>query len=126
LDLSTQCVSWQSVAHALPSQPPHHPHLCSAPAAHSGLRALQGRAALRQLLSFVKAARDNLDWGPGGAPPLLVKVAPDLGEGDKADIAAVVLDTGVDGLVVSNTTITRPGAGVECQLSVLAEGAHKR
>jgi hypothetical protein len=77
-----------------------------------GLRALQGRAALRELVLFVKTARDNLDWGPGGPPPLLVKVAPDLSDADKADVAAVVLGTGVDGLVVSNTTISRPGACV--------------
>jgi dihydroorotate dehydrogenase len=75
----------------------------------SGLRSLQGRKQLHDLVSFVKTARDNLDWGPAGPPPLLVKVAPDLTDSDKADIAAVVLDTGVDGLVVSNTTISRPG-----------------
>lgn len=74
-----------------------------------GLRALQGRKQLQELVSFVKTARDNLDWGPSGPPPLLVKVAPDLTDADKADIAAVVMDTGVDGLVVSNTTISRPG-----------------
>jgi len=77
-----------------------------------GLRALQGRKQLQELVRFVKTARDNLDWGPSGPPPLLVKVAPDLTDADKADIAAVVMDTGVDGLVVSNTTISRPGVFV--------------
>ena len=43
-----------------------------------------------------------------GPPPLLVKVAPDLTDVDKGDIAAVALKLGIDGLVVSNTTITRP------------------
>jgi dihydroorotate dehydrogenase len=75
----------------------------------AGLRSLQGRKQLQELVSFVKTARDNLDWGPSGPPPLLVKVAPDLTDADKVDIAAVILDTGVDGLVVSNTTISRPG-----------------
>jgi hypothetical protein len=75
----------------------------------AGLRSLQGRKQLHDLVSFVKTARDNLDWGPAGPPPLLVKVAPDLTDADKADIAAVILDTGVEGLVVSNTTISRPG-----------------
>ena len=78
----------------------------------SGLRALQGRKQLQELVSFVKTARDNLDWGPSGPPPLLVKVAPDLSDADKADVAAVVMDTGVDGLVVGNTTISRPGGCV--------------
>jgi dihydroorotate dehydrogenase len=65
---------------------------------------------------FVQAARDNLEWGQGGPPPLLVKIAPDLSEDDKADIAAVAAATRVDGLVVGNTTVTRPGGrggGVE-------------
>lgn len=78
-----------------------------------GLRSLQGRKQLKDLISFVKTARDNLDWGPSGPPPLLVKVAPDLTDADKADIAAVILDTGVDGLVVSNTTISRPAEVAE-------------
>ena len=49
---------------------------------------------------------------PQGPPPLLVKIAPDLSEVDKADIAAVIVAHGVDGLIVSNTTIQRPGAFV--------------
>jgi dihydroorotate dehydrogenase len=48
-------------------------------------------------------------WGPSGPPPLLIKVAPDLSEVDKRDIASVALSCGVDGLIVSNTTIQRPG-----------------
>ena len=54
-----------------------------------------------------------MQWGARGPPPLLIKVAPDLTDGDKADIAAVALKLGVDGLVVTNTTITRPGAVAE-------------
>lgn len=42
------------------------------------------------------------DPNPGG------QVAPDLTDADKADIAAVALRTGVDGLVVTNTTLARP------------------
>lgn len=41
-------------------------------------------------------------------PPLLVKIAPDLTDEDVLDIVAVARETGVDGLVVSNTTIARP------------------
>ena len=40
--------------------------------------------------------------------PLLIKIAPDLTEAEKADIAAVALRTGIDGLIVSNTTVARP------------------
>lgn len=74
-----------------------------------GLRALQGRKELEELVHNVKLTRDAMTWGPQGPPPLLVKVAPDLSEVDKRDIAAVVMKLGVDGLVVSNTTIQRPG-----------------
>ncbi len=67
-----------------------------------GLRALQGPEPLRDLLAAVRAVL------PADPPPLLLKVAPDLTDQDKADIAAVVRDAPVDGLIVSNTTIGRP------------------
>ncbi|HYE48984.1 MAG TPA: quinone-dependent dihydroorotate dehydrogenase [Azospirillaceae bacterium] len=67
-----------------------------------GLRALQGRAPLEALLSRCLEARGPL------RTPLFLKVAPDLTEEDKADIAEVALSSGIDGLVVSNTTIARP------------------
>jgi len=69
-----------------------------------GLRALQDRAALQGLLRSVKGA-----LAEGAArPPLLLKIAPDLTAEDEDDIAAVVMAEGVDGLIVSNTTIERP------------------
>jgi len=68
-----------------------------------GLRALQGREALRELLLAVQGVLE----GPS-PPALLLKVAPDLTGKDKEDIAAVALETGIDGLIVSNTTIARP------------------
>ncbi|KAG2424053.1 hypothetical protein HYH02_015234 [Chlamydomonas schloesseri] len=74
-----------------------------------GLRALQGRKELEALVNQVKGTRDRMVWGKSGPPPLLIKVAPDLNELDKRDIAAVALACGVDGLIISNTTIQRPG-----------------
>jgi dihydroorotate dehydrogenase len=41
-------------------------------------------------------------------PPLIVKIAPDLDDDERADIAAVILETGVDGMTVANTTVQRP------------------
>jgi len=67
-----------------------------------GLRALQGRVPLEALLAVVRAARADK------RPPLLLKIAPDLTEADKQDIAEVALGGGLDGLIVSNTTIARP------------------
>ncbi|MBK3798136.1 quinone-dependent dihydroorotate dehydrogenase [Azospirillum brasilense] len=71
-----------------------------------GLRALQGRDPLRTLLGRVLDARSACKLAK--APPVLLKIAPDLTDEDKADIAAVALETGIDGLIVSNTTIARP------------------
>src|SRR3546814_16329705 len=45
---------------------------------------------------------------PQPAPPLLVKIAPDLTDEDQADIAAVCLGLRVSGIIDTNTTIARP------------------
>ncbi len=69
-----------------------------------GLRALQGRGPLRELLLAVQGVLEDAS----SRPALLFKVAPDLTGKDKEDIAAVALETGIDGLIISNTTIARP------------------
>ena len=66
-----------------------------------GLRALQDGAALADLIARV-TARGAL------AVPLFVKVAPDLETGDFETIARAAIDGGVDGLIVANTTVSRP------------------
>jgi len=71
-----------------------------------GLRALQGREPLAHLLNGAKDALAKLALNP--APPLLLKVAPDLTEEDKQDIAEVALEVEIDGLIATNTTIERP------------------
>uniref|UniRef100_A0A3P9AAZ2 Dihydroorotate dehydrogenase (quinone), mitochondrial n=1 Tax=Esox lucius TaxID=8010 RepID=A0A3P9AAZ2_ESOLU len=71
-----------------------------------GLRDLQGKGKLCQLLDKVLRERDALP--KGRRPPVLVKIAPDLTLQDKQDIADVVTELGVDGLIVSNTTVSRP------------------
>ncbi|RHY31934.1 hypothetical protein DYB32_003026 [Aphanomyces invadans] len=69
-----------------------------------GLRSLQGKKELHALVSAVLDARNKL-WK---RVPLLVKIAPDLTPEDMQDIADVVVALKVDGLIVSNTTISRP------------------
>jgi dihydroorotate dehydrogenase len=71
-----------------------------------GLRALQSRTALEDIVAAVRTAVAGAK--PARTPPLLLKIAPDLTEEDRNDIAAAALEIGVDGLVVSNTTIARP------------------
>ncbi len=71
-----------------------------------GLRALQSKAALDELIARVLAARGAAEAGRHA--PLLVKLAPDLGREECEDVAELALAHGVDGLIVGNTTIGRP------------------
>jgi dihydroorotate dehydrogenase len=67
-----------------------------------GLRDLQGKAALDALLGAVARVRTH------ATPPVFLKVAPDLTTQDMEDIAELALAHGIDALIVSNTTISRP------------------
>lgn len=67
-----------------------------------GLRQLQDEGALRDLLARIREAR-----GQGG-PPVFLKVAPDQGEREPAQIVRAAMDHGIDALIVGNTTVTRP------------------
>jgi dihydroorotate dehydrogenase len=72
-----------------------------------GLRAMQAREALAELLTRVTTARAALA-GTARSVPVFLKIAPDLAEADLADIAAEVTAHALDGLIISNTTIARP------------------
>jgi dihydroorotate dehydrogenase len=67
-----------------------------------GLRALQNHGALDTLLSAIAGARS-----PKG-PPVFLKVAPDLEKRDADRIVRSAIDNGIDAIIVSNTTISRP------------------
>ena len=71
-----------------------------------GLRALQARSEMEDLLARVLEARRRV--APGRPPPLLAKVGPDLGDHELRDIAEVALKNGIDGLIIGNTTLDRP------------------
>jgi dihydroorotate dehydrogenase len=73
-----------------------------------GLRGMQARAPIEDLLRRVLEARGEATPAGRRPPPLLAKVGPDLDEQQVQDIAEVALSTGVDGLVIGNTTIERP------------------
>jgi dihydroorotate dehydrogenase len=72
-----------------------------------GLRDLQGAAALDDLLARVIDARDEVGRTKGRRPVLL-KIAPDLGDAALDDIVRIARTRGVDGMIVTNTTIARP------------------
>jgi dihydroorotate dehydrogenase len=81
-----------------------------------GLRDLQAVSTLRPLLSAVRDALDETTGaGVAGASaegrrvPLLVKIAPDLADGDVDAIADLALELGLDGIIATNTTIARTG-----------------
>ncbi|BCP51678.1 dihydroorotate dehydrogenase (quinone) [Kaistia sp. 32K] len=69
-----------------------------------GLRDLQAKGALDELLSRVLEARD----AQARRVPVLLKIAPDMDEAGLADVAEVALARKIDGVIVSNTTISRP------------------
>jgi dihydroorotate dehydrogenase len=66
-----------------------------------GLRDLQGEARLRTIL---QAVGDRVSR----PPPILVKIAPDLSEDALVGLVEICVAGGVQGLVVSNTTVSRP------------------
>jgi dihydroorotate dehydrogenase len=71
-----------------------------------GLRALQN---VEPLLAIIRASRNARDRALVAAPPpLLLKIAPDLAPADVEDIASLALSERLDGLVVANTTLSRP------------------
>ncbi|KAG9122530.1 Dihydroorotate dehydrogenase (quinone), mitochondrial [Ceratobasidium sp. 392] len=87
-----------------------------------GLRGLQNRGLLEELLDAVVKERDALpvaatretgqnETGPrirSTRPKIVLKIAPDLDEVALQDVAEAVRESGVDGVIVSNTTIQRP------------------
>lgn len=73
-----------------------------------GLRSLQTRSEIDALIHRVLEARLQSAPDKSNLPPLLIKVGPDLDEAQVADIAEVALATKIDGLIVGNTTVTRP------------------
>jgi len=73
-----------------------------------GLRDLQRAGTLETLLTGLVAARDAADVPPVARPPLLLKIAPDLTMDQKEAIAMLARRHGLDGLIISNTTIDRP------------------
>lgn len=65
-----------------------------------GLRGLQEQGALDELLGAVEKL--------GTKTPIFLKVAPDLAEGDPERIVRAAIDHGIDAIIVSNTTLSRP------------------
>jgi dihydroorotate dehydrogenase len=86
-----------------------------------GLRDLQAIEPLRLLL---RAVIDALDAAAAGKPrkPLLLKIAPDLADGDVDAVADLALELGLDGIIAVNTTVGRAGLRTP-EATVAAAGA---
>jgi len=74
-----------------------------------GLRHLQGREMLEGLLGAIAKEREIIAAGRGGRAPILVKLAPDLSEEELDDAIEVILRTGMDGVIATNTSLGRAG-----------------
>ena len=73
----------------------------------AGLRELQEEQALRRLVGTLRDAQERLGAQHGKRVPMLVKVAPDLSDDDIDAAGRVLGDLGVDGVIATNTTISR-------------------
>ncbi|MEU5262658.1 quinone-dependent dihydroorotate dehydrogenase [Amycolatopsis sp. NPDC021455] len=90
-----------------------------------GLRQLQDRTALAELLGELRSTSAEL--GGGSPTPLLVKVAPDLTDDALAELLEVALEHGVAGIIATNTTLSRDGiAAAESGLAGQAGGLSGR
>ena len=69
------------------------------------LRDLQGKAALSGLLAGVMDVREGMER----KIPVFLKIAPDLTDDELAEIAEVAIETGISGIIATNTTLSRDG-----------------
>jgi dihydroorotate dehydrogenase len=73
----------------------------------AGLRELQEEQALRHLVGSLREAQEELGAQHGKRVPMLVKIAPDLSDEDIDAVARVLRDLSVDGVIATNTTVSR-------------------
>ena len=86
----------------------------------AGLRDLQNEEALSALIQKVNAKKETLREKHGRNVAIALKIAPDLDDAQIRDIAAVARREGIDGIVATNTTLSR--AGVESYANGMQAG----
>jgi dihydroorotate dehydrogenase len=74
-----------------------------------GLRRLQSKAALIELLEVLARRRQEVVRQGGRQAPILVKLAPDLSDEELDDALDAIIEAGMDGVIATNTTIQRDG-----------------
>ncbi len=76
-----------------------------------GLRSLQFGDSLKQLLEALRQRQEDLTAEHGRRVPLAIKIAPDMSDEETVQVARALVETGMDAVIATNTTLSR--AGVE-------------
>jgi len=74
-----------------------------------GLRSLQFGDSLKQLLESLRQRQEDLAQQHGKRVPLAIKIAPDMTDEETVQVARALLEAGMDGVIASNTTLSREG-----------------
>ncbi|WP_137817917.1 quinone-dependent dihydroorotate dehydrogenase [Pseudomonas sp. 2FG] len=74
-----------------------------------GLRSLQFGDSLKQLLGALRQRQEALTQQHGRRVPLAIKIAPDMNDAEIIEVAAALLDSGMDAVIATNTTLGREG-----------------
>ncbi len=74
-----------------------------------GLRSLQFGDSLKQLLEALRVRQDELTQQQGRRVPLAIKIAPDMTDEETVMVARALLETGMDAVIATNTTLGREG-----------------
>ncbi len=74
-----------------------------------GLRSLQFGDSLKQLLEALAQRREQLAGERGKRVPLAIKIAPDMSDEETAQVAAALIESGMDAVIATNTTLGREG-----------------
>lgn len=74
-----------------------------------GLRTLQFGDSLKNLLNTLHARREELAVLHGKRVPLAIKIAPDMTDEEITDVAHILIETGMDAVIATNTTVSRKG-----------------
>jgi dihydroorotate dehydrogenase len=82
-----------------------------------GLRDLQEETTLRRFIGTLREAQEQLGSQHGKRKPMLLKIAPDLAEAELDAIAEVLLDSGIDGVICTNTTVDHASVADDPQSS---------
>lgn len=74
-----------------------------------GLRSLQFGDSLKELLEPLQRRQEDLTQLHGKRVPIAVKIAPDMTDEEIEQVAQIILDCGMDGIIATNTTLARTG-----------------